>query len=687
MSVNTDIVVFLKDGKTKLHFPEDTSEEVIKRVVEEKNIQLTPDKAPPPKDLPWYLDAYEWTKKNMEVPLGLTGSIVGTALGVPFGPPGMIAGGIAGGAILSGTGSAVSDVLEDVPIDYADAVKEAAISAGIDLVTLGAGTKIKSFIQTRKALGISPKETANQLVKTAQEGMAAGSKESLRATQRLLEEGGATLTRGQTGSSTVLNDFFDSIAKLGVASGPILERNAERVNSIIGENLNKLVSKSVVGGLDAASLGEELNTVLTVGRKAMINAYGEALSGASGIKSKIATKSAPTKPFLNRIAAFRSEFGTTENVTKEFFSPGKTLLRTEQKPVAAISELSDPTNKVLNDVTSTFLQFPTLTGNSLITLDKQITQIVSRAREQVGVGGSGIVTADLRQVEILEKTLKEGIQNAIKRMDPEAGLAYQALKKEYYDNMEGLLPEINSSILTGIANNKRGFDVLGKMLTTTQSPEKIEAFMGSIDTAYKLLGKEGASGLTFKTPAEAKNAIKASFLEKSFNLAAFDEVDFSGYRNLVKQWGSKNGRRALAAVFGADTARVMQLTNMMAETSTKADSNFLGLAIKGKEVSTLSAMAQGGIALETLLTSGLGSAAAIIAGPVFLAKASTNPKAVKALLAFEKKKFTSEDALQAAAGAILTNVLADVAIDEREEFKLKLQLEAEQRKEQIKATE
>ena len=98
-------------------------------------------------------------------------------------------------------------------------------------------------------------------------------------------------------------------------------------------------------------------------------------------------------------------------------------------------------------------------------------------------------------------------------------------------------------------------------------------------------------------------------------------------------------------------------------------------------------MAQGGIALETLLTSGLGSAAAIIAGPVFLAKASTNPKAVKALLAFEKKKFTSEDALQAAAGVILTNVLADVAIDEREEFKLKLQLEAEQRKEQIKATE
>ena len=125
----------------------------------------------------------------------------------------------------------------------------------------------------------------------------------------------------------------------------------------------------------------------------------------------------------------------------------------------------------------------------------------------------------------------------------------------------------------------------------------------------------------------------------------------------------------------------------MAETSTKADSNFLGLAIKGREVSTLSAMAQGGIALETLLTSGLGSAAAIIAGPVFLAKASTNPKAVKALLAFEKKKFTSEDALQAAAGVILTNVLADVAIDEREEFKLKLQLEAEQRKEQIKATE
>ena len=656
MSANENIIVELYEG-TQLHFPAGTDPEVIKRVTKEQTlkINLTDEPPPPaPPDLPWYLDAYEWTKKNMELPLGVGGAAVGGFLGTALGPPGIVAGTLIGGAVGSGGGSVASDVLQDVPIDYADALKEAAISAGIDIVTLGVGSKIKAFIQARKALGVSPQETAKQLIKAAEEGTAAGSEQSLRATQKILSEGGATLVPSQTGRSSALSNFSESIAEIGVLSGAILDENVKRVNNVIENSLTEIIKKSSVGGLDPASLGEELNTVIRAGRNAMVSAYGE---GLQKLALRVGKGSASTKSLNNRIKAFRSKYVTTETV--------------DGIPIEAVSNLSKQTNAFIAELNKT-LRLPTLTGESLLALDKSITGKVTEITESLGKGESGVVTKDLHQIQELEKTLKEGIQNLIRDINPEAAISYKRLKKEYSKNMGGLLPTINSNMLSGIAANKKGFEVLGKMLTTVQSPEKIEAFMGSIDTAYKILGKDSADALTFKTAAEAKDAIKASFLEKSFNMSAFDSVDFSGYKSLVKQWGSKSGRRSLNAVFGKDAPRVIQLVNMMSETSTKADSNFLGLAIRGKEVGAA------GQIIGASFT-GLGGAAAILGLPVVLARAATNSKATNLLLSFEKKKFTSEEAKQTAASIILTNILADLTIDEREELKLKIQLEEKQK--------
>ena len=116
----------------------------------------------------------------------------------------------------------------------------------------------------------------------------------------------------------------------------------------------------------------------------------------------------------------------------------------------------------------------------------------------------------------------------------------------------------------------------------------------------------------------------------------------------------------------------MQLVNMMSETATKTDSNFLGLSIRGKEVGAAGQIVGAGF-------TGLGGAAAILGLPVVLAKAATNPKTVNQLLAFEKKKFNSESAKQAAAAAILANITADMSMAEKEEFRLKTQLEEKQR--------
>ncbi len=107
---------------------------------------------------------------------------------------------------------------------------------------------------------------------------------------------------------------------------------------------------------------------------------------------------------------------------------------------------------------------------------------------------------------------------------------------------------------------------------------------------------------------------------------------------------------------------------MLSETSTKTDSNFLGLSIRGKEVGAAGSVIAAGF------TGALG-AIGILGLPVVLARAATNPKTTNKLLAFEKKKFSSEDAKQAAAAIVLSDILDIVPDDEKEDFKLKIQLE------------
>jgi len=500
--------------------------------------------------------------------------------------------------------------------------------------------------------------------------MASGSKESLMATQRLLQEGGATLLPSQTGQSSTLQNFYESIAEIGVASGPILAENTRKINAVIEDNLNKIIERSALGALDTASLGQELNTVISAGRKALISAYGSSLNEITPL---IKGKSAVTKPLRNRIKAFKSQYITKESVDVPgsiVDTAGNVIGTVKGKPKKAVSNLSPQTASFIRELEG-ILKIPTRTGESLLALDRKITQKISDISDSLGRGESGVGTADLDQLRKLSMTLKEGIQSAMSEINPNAAADYRKLKTAYSENMNGLLPTINSTTLSGVASGKRGMEVLGNMLVTVRNPEKIEAFMKSIDTAYKAMGKDAAE-LAFKTAEEAKQTIKASFLEKSFNLSAKEQKDFSGYTGLLKQWGSKDGRRGLTAIFGKDTPRVIQLVNMMAETSTKADSNFLGLSIRGKEVGAVGQVAGAGL-------TGLGGAASILGIPVVLAKAATNPKTVNQLLAFEKKKFSSESAKQAAAAVILANITADMSMAEKDEFMLKVQLEEKQR--------
>ena len=111
----------------------------------------------------------------------------------------------------------------------------------------------------------------------------------------------------------------------------------------------------------------------------------------------------------------------------------------------------------------------------------------------------------------------------------------------------------------------------------------------------------------------------------------------------------------------------------MAETATKPDSNYFGLALRGREVGTFAQTAGSAASLAgmDLLTGGL-STAAILGTPIVLAKAATNPKTVNMLLAFEKKKFKSEDARNSAAGVILNQIVQPLSSSSLQELQDKI---------------
>ena len=207
--------VELPNGETIYDVPVGTSKEVIQDKAIANGLATLEDFAPKPtpteEDLPWYQDAGNFLKENMEIPMGLGGSLAGAAAGIPFGPVGMIAGGILGGSAGTGAGSLTSDVLQGKDLDFQEAVKESLISAGFDVATLGLGKVLKpAYLSAKAALGYTPKEVAEEIIK---EGLETGSTESLKATQKILEEGGASLTRYQTGQASSLAVFAEKIGR------------------------------------------------------------------------------------------------------------------------------------------------------------------------------------------------------------------------------------------------------------------------------------------------------------------------------------------------------------------------------------------------------------------------------------------------------------------------------------------
>lgn len=563
--------------------------------------------------------------ENGEVVGGLAGAATGAMAGSLFGPVGTVVGGVVGGATGSSGGSLASDVYNDEELNYADALDEALWSTGIDVATLGIGSKVPALKATVKRLfkgGMSPQQAADTLIEQARAGKGAvGSPESLQATQKMLAAGGATLTPFQTGNATGRQLLGEKVAQTGIFSGNLMDANQAKVSQVINDSFAELVSKGT-GELDPSGMGGAIHGLIDEGKEALYDSYDK---GLTDVTSKMAGRLAPVGPVRDTLEGFIESFEM------------KTIELTELDPQAfkIATEFKDSLKDIRATNTKDLIAFQKTFNNRL----KNLTDSASDGRNPVAA----------RQLADLSTTLKESIHQSLQTVDPKAALAYQALNKSYATSINALLPKLNKTSMAAADRGK--VETLGNILLNEGSLDATKALMKSVDESFKLLG---GKSVYFSSSKEVKDTIRSGFLKKLMPDIGAEGFDAAAYKNMVTRYSTPKGQARMGVIMGEYSSSTKQLFNAMAEASVKPESNIGELALRAKEYGLLAGVVTTGINIGTAAGAGL-----IFITPQFLAKAAVNPKVVNKILAFEKANFKGNIK---AKNAMMVNIVADVVM-------------------------
>lgn len=665
--------VTLPNGQLIENVPVGTSKDELKRKLIESGrvtedafvVQPKTDKTEKP-DLPWYKDVYYFVKNNLDIPASIYGGVKGAKYGSKFGPKGAVGFGLLGSGVGAFGGDVTSSFLNpEEEVSYEKSVEEAFIGMGFDLATLGAWKATKpAFMSAMKALRQTPENTAKIIAREiSEEATQAGTQESLRATQAILEEKGATLTRFQTGLASAWEVFAEKLGEAGLFSGRESAKNISKVNEAVQASLNDVTSGYAVRTGDSpVDLGEAVLDIITAGRYAASDAYGE---GLEEITKTLSKSSVDITPLQNQLLAFKN---ANSVVSTGVDAAGKAVTK-------RTSLLSKETNDFINEQLNNILKYPNMTGDALLKVDKMLTDEMKKFGDIKSPNYNNTVD---KQMGELQNNIKQGILDILRKTDPEAAKSYEVLKNTYSETMKGLLPEINASVIK--SGEKGLYDSIGKLLTTNSNVSKINAMLASIDNAYAQLAKTKQlnNEIPYGSAKEAKNAIRQSFLKNIMPNIDSPDFDISTYANLASRFQRPAEKARLKAIMGEDYVKVNQLLNAMSEASKRPDGNLGVLFLRGKEFQTGSELFKGaqgvllGVSATTSLPVALGSAALILGSPIFLSKLAYNPKAVNRLLAFNKQKFKDDAARETAAMLIVSDVINGLSSEEAAQLRADL---------------
>tara|TARA_R110002124_G_scaffold95215_1_gene239386 strand:- start:140 stop:2203 length:2064 start_codon:yes stop_codon:yes gene_type:complete len=623
------------------------------------------------------VDVGQFLRENLDIPASIAGGIAGAKVAAPTLNPFVIgASAVAGAALGTFAGSLGSDVLTGEDLQYVEAVDKALDSVQMDVATLGAIRVLKiPFMAAKKALGHTPDETAKLLLKKAKEGMEAGTPESLQASQRLLQEKGATLSRSQTGQASALETFSEKIGQAGLLGETTYLNKVADTDRAVQETLNEIVEKVTMRG-DASprEMGEAMYDTINAGRLALSDSYGDGLTVIQeGLKNKVVNVS----PIKKKLSAYLNANKITSVGVEDVIPSGSPFAgkqATQREVRKTTSTLDKDTVKFINDKMSGILKLPNMKAADVIEMDR----LLSAEIRKFGDVNSGMYnsTAQKELGDVIDM-LKDSYISTIKQADSSSGAQYAKLKTNYKTARDNLLPQITTGVIKKAGNND--YDALGRMLTTQSNASKVNEFMKSIDEAYKQIGKRDAvpAEIPYSSAEEAKQIIKQGYLKNIFPDSSSPDFKIQDYANLAEKYSKPANADMLKVITGKDYPRVKQLMNVMSEASFKPDGNLGTLFLRSKEYSGAGKVMQVvlptvGAAAGGFLTAGAGLAA-VLATPVFLAKAAFNPKVVNKMLAFDKVKFKSPSAMEKAAATIIDDLVRGMNDYEAAQFRAELE--------------
>lgn len=629
------------------------------------------------------VDVGQFLQENMDIPAGIAGAVAGAKLAAPTLNPWLVgAAAVGGGAVGTFSGSLASDALSGEDLQYIEAVEKAAIGIGLDIATLGAARLLKGgYALSKKALGHTPEETADLILKQAKEGMEAGSRESLQATQNILTGRNASLSRSQTGQATALEVMAEKLGQSGILSEKANLEKVANVNTAIREALDDVINKVPMRGeASPREVGEAMYDTINAGRLALSDAYGNSLGV---IKETLSNKVVNTTPIKKKLSAYldanKVKTSDVRTVEPKGGEPYSYLIKPKTEVISkSESSLDLATTKFINEKMTGLLQLPNMKATDVLEVDRMLSAEIRK----FGDVNSGMYnTIAQKELGDVVDILKDSFVNTIKQADTKAAGDYAALKTNYKNARENLLPTINKNVIKKAVDED--YESLGKMLTTQSNTSKVREFMKSIDEAYNQIGRlEGLpSDIPYATAAEAKEIIKQGYLKNIFDDVSLDTFDIGKYRNLAAKYNKPANADMLRTITGADYPRVKQLMNAMSEASKNPDGNLGTLFLRGKEFTGVGEVLKGATTIGGYATGGFVGAAvslgAILTAPVFLAKAAFNPKVVNKLLAFDKATFKTDSAKEKAMAVIIDDLVKGMGEYEAAKFRQDIQKEVD----------
>lgn len=553
----------------------------------------------------------------------LGGVASGAVGGLAAGPVGAIVGGITGGAIGAGAGSIIEDIRDDRDIDNQRALKEAAISAGTDAVTLGAFRIVKPLANkigtsALKMFRGAEKPQPNRIL-----DLEKATPESLQQTTNLGVELSA-FQAGQAGARIPRwRILFEDLGEIGLFSKGVSEARKTRNFELIKQkmfDLAEIVTPDQGAGLTKNKLGKQVFDIITAGQAAMSKTYGD---GLQKIIEETGAKTISTK-------RIRNNFLQLLNANRKGGDPLlPDIAKFLDKKITSAEQLPETMTA------SQLLDFRTL-------LNRELDDLIINPKTL------NPDSAMKRQAAEINRKVREGIEETFGDFSVAAKNEAKRLNGEYKTALNKIMPpKISRSII--IAGAERNYKDIGQLLTKLTDEvdsASVKKFMNSIDRSMQEIDKAQITG-NFKSAKKVKKAIRQGFLERQFgDFSSLNSMD--SFKSLINDFNSADKRAFLTSVLGRDGFNhYKSYVNAIYESTRQNERGFLSLGLKARELSAFTMPFQAGAGL--LAASGgnpldfqtgaseLTTAGLIFLSPVVMAKIATKPAAINRLIALDKQ--------------------------------------------------